>query len=113
MKKLLVSIITTLFLLSMVSCSDEVNPQFRIRNERSTKANVQVQTTGGNTININDVEEAETTAYQSAAEGNIVATAGIQNETVSPTITFFAAKDVRYTIVIRTGTTPSLRIDRD
>lgn len=113
MKKLLVSIISIVFLLAIVSCSDEANPKFRIRNERSTKANVQVQTSGGNTININDVVENETTAYQSAAEGNIVATAGIQNESVSPTITFFAIKDVRYTIVIRTGTTPSLRIDRD
>ncbi|MBU0473274.1 MAG: hypothetical protein KKF62_03845 [Bacteroidetes bacterium] len=113
MKKLLVSIISVLFLLAIVSCSDEENPKFRIRNERTTKANVQVQTTGGNTININDVEEAETTAYQSAAEGNIVATAVIQNETVSPTITFFAAKDIRYTIVIRTGTIPSLRVDLD
>ncbi len=113
MKKLLVSILGMIFLMAIISCSDEANPKFRIRNERTTKANVQVQTTGGNTININDVEEAETTAYQSAAEGNIVATAGIQNETVSPTITFFASKDVRYTIVIRTGTTPSLNIDRD
>ena len=113
MKKVLVTIITTLFLLTIVGCSDEVNPKFRIRNERSTKANVQVQTTGGNTININDVEEAETTEYQSAAEGNIAATAVIQNETVSPTINFFASKDIRYTIVIQTGTTPSLRIDHD
>ena len=55
MKKVLVTIITTLFLLTIVGCSDEVNPKFRIRNERSTKANVQVQTTGGNTIKIIDV----------------------------------------------------------
>ena len=48
------------------------------------KANVQIQTTGGNTININDVESGQTTEYQFVAEGNITATAVIQNETISP-----------------------------
>jgi len=113
MKKLLVTVISLIFLFAIVSCSDEENPKFRIFNERSTKANIQVQTSGGNTININDVASGEKTAYQSAAEGNIVATAGIQNETVSPTITFFAAKDIRYTIVVLAGTNPALRVEHD
>jgi len=113
MKKLLVSVISLIFLFTIVSCSDEENPKFRIFNEGTTKANIQVQTSGGNTININDVEPGEKTAYQSAAEGNIVVKAGIQNETISPTITFFAAKDIRYTIIILAGAIPSLRVEHD
>jgi hypothetical protein len=113
MKNILFNILSLAFLIIIISCSAEEDPQFRIRNERSTKANVQIQTSGGNTININDVVAGQTTAYQTAAEGNVTATAVIQNESVSPTVTFFAAKDTRYTIVIQTGTTPSLRVDRE
>lgn len=113
MKSILVGILSLAFLITIISCSDETNPQFRIRNERSDKANVQIQTSGGNTININEVEPGQTTAYQTAAEGNVTATAVIQKESVSPTVTFFAAKDTRYTIVIQTGNTPSLRVDRE
>jgi hypothetical protein len=112
-KNILVGILTFAFLIAIVSCSEEADPQFRIRNERSTKANVQVQTSGGNTININDVEAGQTTAFQTAAQGNVTATAVIQNESVSPTVKFFAAKDTRYSVVIRTGNVPSLRVDRE
>lgn len=111
MKKIVNGILGLAFLITMISCADEVNPKFRIFNERLDKANVQIQTSGGNTININDVEPGETTKYQNAAEGNITATVGIQNESVSPEITFFASKDERYTIVIKKGITPSLRVD--
>lgn len=112
MKRILLALIGAGLLLSLTSCSSDEDPQFRIRNEGSEKANVQVQTSGGNTININDVAAGQTTAYQSAGEGTIVATAVIQNASVSPTVTFFAANDTRSTIVILAGTTPSLRIDQ-
>jgi hypothetical protein len=113
MKNILAGILSLAFLIAIIGCSDEADPQFRIRNERSDKANVQIQTSGGNTININDVVAGQTTAYQTAAEGNITATAVIQNESVSPTATFFAAKDTRYTIVIQTSNPPSLRVVRE
>jgi len=113
MKNILVGFLILVFLIAIVSCSDEKDPKFRIHNERSTKANVQVQTSGGNTININDVEAGQTTAYQTAAQGNVTATAVIQNESVSPTAKFFAAKDARYSIVIQTGNPPSLRVNRE
>ena len=113
MKRILPILVGTGLLLSLVGCSsDEANPQFRIRNERSDKANVQLQTSGGNTININDVGAAQTTTFQSASEGTITATAVIQNESASPTATFFAAKDTRSTVVIQAGNPPSLRVDQ-
>jgi len=111
MKHILIVIISVACIVLLNTCADEADPQFRITNERSNKVNVQIQTTGGNTININDVQPGQTTAYQSAPEGDIVVTAVIQNETISPTATFFASKDTRKTIVILGGTTPTIRID--
>jgi len=112
MKRIFLGILSIAFILSLSACSKEEDPQFRILNQRADKANVQIQTSGGNTININDVGEGQTTAYQSAPEGTIVATAVIQNESVSPTATFFAAKDTRITVVVQTGNPPSIRIDQ-
>ncbi len=111
MKHIHIFFIVTGLLLSLAACSSD-SPQFRVRNDRVDKANVQIQTSGGNTININDVGTGQTTAYQSVNEGKIDATAVIQNESVSPTISFSGEMDERYTIVIQTGNPPALRIDK-
>ena len=97
----------------MIGCSEETDPKFRVRNERSDKANVQFQTSGGNTININEVTAGLTTEYQIVAEGNTIVTAVVQKESVSPSITFFAEKDKRFTIVIQSGIIPILRVDQE
>jgi hypothetical protein len=112
LKNTLIRILSFAFIIALTSCSDDPDPKFRIHNERLNKANVQLQTSGGNTININDVEPGQVTAYQSASIGNITVTAVIQNESVSPTITFNAVVDENYTIVIQTTNPPSLRVDR-
>lgn len=113
MKNLILGLVGLIFLLGIVSCADEVNPNIRIRNERTDKVNVQLQTTGGNTININDVIAGKTTEYRTVAEGNVTVTAVIQNVSASPSATFFAAKDTRYTIVILAGNNPSLRVEEE
>ncbi len=110
MKQIHLFLIAIGFLFSLSACSSE-DPQFRIYNERTDKANVQIQTTGGNTININDIGSGQTTAYRSVTEGTIDVTAVIQNESVSPTTRFFCGKDEQYTIVILAGNQPGLRID--
>lgn len=113
MKQLMISMFTLALLISLSACSkDEAAPQFRITNERPDKANVQIQTSGGNTININDVLAGQTTAYQGSSEGTIVATAVIQNESVSPTASFYVWNDTKSTIVIQAGITPTIRIDQ-
>ena len=38
-------------------------------------------------------------------------TAVIQNESVSPTVTFTATEDATFTLVVITGATPTLRVD--
>ncbi|MCK9425701.1 MAG: hypothetical protein M0Q21_06665 [Ignavibacteriaceae bacterium] len=113
MKNILLGILSLAIIVAIVGCSDEPDPKFRIHNERADKANVQIQTSGGNTININDVEAGQTTAFQTAATGNIVAKAVLHNESVSPEVSFFAVKDTRYTIVIQSGIIPALRVDRE
>lgn len=113
MRKIIISILSFVFIVSIIGCSsDGTLPRIRIKNDRNDKANVQLQTTGGNTINFNDVAAGAISDYQSVAEGDVVVTAVIQNEQVSPTLTFFAEKDSRFTIVIQTGNTPSLRVDK-
>jgi len=108
----MLGIFSILFLLTITGCGTEADPEFRVTNQRVDKANVQVKTSGGNTININDVIQGQLTDYQSTAEGTIIVTAVIQNEPITPTITFTAKKDKSYTIVVVTGNTPTLRIDQ-
>lgn len=98
--------------LGVVGCSSDP-PSVRIMNERATKANVQLKVGVDNTININDVEGGKASAYRDVAEGTFVATATIQNETVSPTTSFNTEKDMNYTVVVVNSTPPALRVDSE
>ncbi|MDP2302419.1 MAG: hypothetical protein Q8N03_08350 [Ignavibacteria bacterium] len=110
MKKIIGVILFLGIIILSVGCADDPDPKFRILNDRSEKANVQIKTTGGNTININDVSSGQITDYQTAAEGNVEVTAVIQGESFAPTIKFFAEKGKNYTVVIEKGILPSLRV---
>ena len=98
--------------LGIVGCSSDP-PSVRVMNERTTKANVQLKVGTDNTININDVEGGHASAYRDVAEGTFVATATIQNESVSPTTSFNAEKDMNYTVVVVNSTPPTLRVDSE
>ena len=106
--------LTLFFLVSVVGCSkdEEKDPSFRVRNERPTKVSAQIKTSNGNTININNVDSAQTTAYQSVAEGKIDITVSIQGDTAKPAHSFIAAKNNQYTIVSAAGTPPTIRVDQ-
>lgn len=108
MKKILIGILGILFFVLINGCSRNTDPQFRITNKQAEKVNVKIQTATGSKLTINDIKPGQTTSYQTAAIGNITATAVIQNESIS----FLAAKNTNYTIVISTGNPPSLRIDQ-
>lgn len=94
---------------SFIACSEEP-PSFKIKNDRTTKANVQIKTID-NTINFNDVQPNTITDSRDIAEGSVSIKAEIQNETDEPTGGFNASNDNNYTVVILNSTPPSIRID--
>ncbi len=108
MKKIFIGILSLVFFVFINGCSRNTDPQFRIRNEQVNKVNMNIQTSGSNQISINNVKPGQTTAYQTVSEGNITATDVIQNESVS----FLAAKNTHYTIIISTGKPPSVHVDQ-
>lgn len=112
MKKLLLLISLMVFILINVACSEEP-PSVRIKNERTNKSNVQLKQADGKTININDVAGGSVTGYRDLVEGQTEATAVIQNEPVSPSVQFSAAKDRNYTVVVTNSNPPALRIDSE
>ena len=61
-------------------CKDE-DPQARISNNGTQKASVQVKTSGGNTININNVDPGMSSAYASYAAGQVTFTITVSNTT--------------------------------
>ena len=111
MNRLLVLIFTLAFYICLVGCSKDKDPSVRIRNERGTKANIQLKAADGNTININDVEGGATTAFQDIAVTRYEVKATIQSETVTPSITFDASTNNNYTVVVLPGTPPILRVE--
>ena len=77
-----------LFLFALLaSCSDDCDndaPRARINNNGTGKASVQIQTSGGNTENINNIEIGQTSAWNSYAPGQTeftIAIQGVANDT--------------------------------
>jgi hypothetical protein len=113
MKRLFLMFITgSILMASFIGCSEDP-PSVRVYNERATKANVQVKSSTGNTINLNDVLPGQTVKFQEITEGLSETNAVIQDESVSPTATFVASNDYKYTIVVANTTPPTIRIDSD
>ena len=108
MKKIIISILSLIFFVFSNGCSHNTDPQIRIRNEQLNKVNVKIQISGSNKLSINDIVPGQITEYQTASEGNISAVNVIQNESVS----FLAAKNTHYTIVISIGKPPSVQVDQ-
>jgi len=105
---LIIGIIGLVFSLFINGCSRSTDPQIRIRNEQSIKVNVKIQTSGSDKSMSNEVGNEETTSYQSISEGNITATNVSQNESVS----FLAAKNTHYTVIISAGKPPSVQVEQ-
>lgn len=97
-------------LILFAGCSKDA-PSIRVFNERTTKANVQLKTPSSNTININDVAGGTGSVFQDVQAGEWTATAGIQNESVSPSITFSVEEDKYYIVVVTNATPPTLRVE--
>jgi hypothetical protein len=96
MKKVIISILSLLFFLSIAACSKDANPQIRVTNKLSENVSFVIQVPGETEIRINDVTAGTTTEYRSSLAGNVTATAIIQNQSIS----FNTVINNSYTIVL-------------
>lgn len=75
MKKQLIGIaLIGLFAGAMLACSDKCkddSPSARIINNGTDKASVQIKTSNGNTVNINNVDPGTASPYASYAAGDV------------------------------------------
>jgi hypothetical protein len=64
---------------SCKKCKRE-DPRARIINNASQKASVQIKTSGGNTVNMNNVQPGTTSDFASYADGDVVFTVTVGNK---------------------------------
>ena len=98
-------------LVGILSCGkDPSPPQFRVKNDRASKASLQVKTSAGNTVNINNVEPGSTSVYQQVAAGQVDITVQITGVSGDYTSTFNAQNDQTFTIVVANTTPPTVNV---
>ena len=78
-------------------CNDE-DPRARISNNGTQRASVQVKTSGGNTVNLNNVEPGASSDYASYAAGQTTFTLKVNNIDYAKTVD--VSKCHEYTIAI-------------
>jgi hypothetical protein len=85
---LLITILVGLIAVQMSSCKKckGEDPSARIINNGTNKASVQIKTTDGNTVNINNVDPGTSSAYASYAAGNITFTITVINNNFVKTV---------------------------
>ncbi len=84
MKKIqiiLMVVLAGLFAITMNSCKKNTlqEPRARIINNGTQKASVQIKTSNGNTVNINNVDPTTSSAYSSYAAGQVTFTIVVNN----------------------------------
>lgn len=81
LKVILSLILTALFMISISSCSkcNNEDPSARIINNGNEKVSVQIKTSGGNTVNINNIQPNTSSSYKSYAPGDITFTIAVDN----------------------------------
>jgi hypothetical protein len=75
----LIALAFSIGLAACKKCKKE-DPRARIINEASQKASVQIKTSGGNTVNMNNVQPGSTSDYASYAPGDVVFTVTVGNK---------------------------------
>ncbi|MEO6355906.1 MAG: hypothetical protein ABIU77_13570 [Ferruginibacter sp.] len=84
MKKIkftLMLVSVALFAITLNSCKKSANqdPRARIINNGTQKASVQIKTSNGNTVNINNVDPGTSSAYSGYAAGQVTFTITVNN----------------------------------
>ncbi len=88
-----------------------IPPTFRVQNTCNSDASLQVKTSGGNTININNVAPGTISAYQNVEPGIVEVTVVLQGQTNNPyTGTFVAVNNQTFTVVLKPTTPPSITV---
>ncbi len=74
-------VLAGLFAIAFNSCKKSVNgdPRARIINNGTQKASVQIKTSNGNTVNINNIDPGTSSAYSSYAAGQVTFTITVNN----------------------------------
>ena len=114
LRSLVVIVLVGLTAFSMNSCKKckGEDPRARIINNGTQKASVQIKTSGGNTVNINNVDPGTSSAYSSYAPGLVTFTITVSN--VNYAITVDMATCFEYDIAIDANNyINSLPIDRN
>jgi hypothetical protein len=110
-----VVIITGLFAMTISGCKKKCSgedPRARIINNGTSKAGVQIKTSGGNTVNINDVAAGTSSAYSSYAAGQVTFTLKVSNVDYSKIVVLSQCIDYGITIDANHNITTAA-IDRD
>jgi hypothetical protein len=76
---IILGICLVLSLSNCKKCKDE-DPRAKIINNASQKASVQIQTTGGNTVNMNNVQPGTSSEFSSYAQGDVMFTVSVGNK---------------------------------
>lgn len=99
-KSLLLALLATSTALTLGSCKKckDEDPRARIANNGTQKASVQIKTSGGSTVNINNVDPGATSDYASYAAGQTTFTLKINNVDYAKTLEI--GKCHEYTIAI-------------
>ena len=114
MKNLVMIIFIGLFAITMNSCKKckDEDPRARIMNNGAEKASVQIKTSGGNTVNINNVDPSTSSAYSSYAAGQVTFTITVKSVNYVKTIDMVKCFD--YDIAIdKNNNITSTPIDRN
>ena len=87
-KFLLTTALVSLFIITMNSCKKckDEDPRARIINNGTQVASVQIQTSGGNTVNINNVDPNTTSAFSSYAAGQVTFTFKLNGTNYAKTV---------------------------
>ncbi len=96
---------------SCKKCRNE-DPRGRVINNGTQKASVQIQTSGGNTVNINNVDPGTSSSYSSYAAGLVTFTIKVNNADYAKTVEMSTCYDYDIAIDANNSIT-STAVDRN
>ncbi|MES2558211.1 MAG: hypothetical protein V4590_00615 [Bacteroidota bacterium] len=94
---LIIAVLLTLTINACKDCDDE-DPRAKIINNGAQKASVQIKTSGGNTVNINNVDPGTASPNASYASGIVMFTIKVNNIDYSTIVEMYNCHDYEIAI---------------